>query len=51
MALDICCQYERRVAITGRPSGASGEQFAQYLMDTLKDQDLEMRWNAYQGTK
>ncbi|MCU0860721.1 MAG: isocitrate/isopropylmalate family dehydrogenase [Methanomassiliicoccales archaeon] len=51
MALDICCQYERRLVITGRPNGASGEQFAQYLMDTLKDQDLEMRWNAYQGTK
>ena len=49
MALDICCQYERKVAITGRSNGATGEQFAHYLMDTLADQDLEKRWNAYQG--
>jgi len=49
MALDICCQHERKVVITGRSNGATGEQFAHYLMDTLADEDLERRWNAYQG--
>jgi isocitrate dehydrogenase (NAD+) len=47
-ALDICCQFERKVVITGRSNGASGERFAEYLMDTLQDKDLEKRWAAYQ---
>jgi len=37
MALDICGQYERKVVVTGRPNGATGSEFADYLMDTLND--------------
>ena len=48
-ALDICTQYERKVAITGRSSGASGEQFARYLMDTLSDGELEAKWMRHSG--
>ncbi|MDD1747453.1 MAG: isocitrate/isopropylmalate dehydrogenase family protein [Methanomassiliicoccales archaeon] len=51
MALDICGQYERRLVITGRSNGATGEQFARYLMETLGDMDLEDRWKGYQGSK
>ncbi|MEM0449139.1 MAG: isocitrate/isopropylmalate family dehydrogenase [Methanomassiliicoccales archaeon] len=51
MALDICCQFERKVVITGRPNGATGEQFARYLMDTLADPELESRWSNYQAKK
>ncbi len=50
-ALDICTQFERRVAITGRASGASGEQFARYLMETLSDSKLEQKWSKYSGRK
>jgi isocitrate dehydrogenase (NAD+) len=50
-ALEICCQYERHLVITGRPNGATGEQFAQYLMETLKDHSLESRWKSYQRSK
>jgi isocitrate dehydrogenase (NAD+) len=46
-ALDICCQYERKLVITGRSNGATGEQFAQYLMQTLKDKTLNGRWTEY----
>jgi isocitrate dehydrogenase (NAD+) len=48
-ALDICTQYEKKIVINGRPSGASGEQFAHYLMDTLSDNGLERKWNKYSG--
>jgi len=48
-ALDICGQFERRVVITGRTNGATGEQFAEYLMETLQDPELAKRWSSYQG--
>jgi isocitrate dehydrogenase (NAD+) len=49
MALDICCQNERRLRMTGRSDGATGQEFARYLMETLRDPTLERRWLAYQG--
>ncbi|RMG54293.1 MAG: isocitrate/isopropylmalate dehydrogenase family protein [Acidobacteria bacterium] len=48
MALDICGQYERKLVITGRADGATGAAFADYVMDTLKDPQLESRWERYQ---
>ena len=33
---------------TGRPGGATGKEFADYIMDTIKDPDLEKRWQSYQ---
>lgn len=34
-ALDICCFEERRLAITGRDTGATCEAFGNYVMETL----------------
>lgn len=48
MALDICGQYEKKKAITGRPDGATGAEFADYVMETIKSPDLESRWAGYQ---
>jgi isocitrate dehydrogenase (NAD+) len=48
MALDICGQFEKKVVLTGRSSGATGAQFADYVMKTLKSPDLESRWKSYQ---
>lgn len=48
MALDICSQFERKVRVTGRPNGVTAEQFADYLMDTLKRPDLKNQWQSYQ---
>ncbi len=36
-ALDICSQYEKKLIITSRSDGATGEEFAKYVMDTIKD--------------
>jgi isocitrate dehydrogenase (NAD+) len=47
-ALDICCQFEKKICITGRPEGATSTQFADYVMDALKANDLESKWASYQ---
>ena len=45
MALDICANYERKLKISGREDGVTGEQFTNYLIDTLKDSNLLEKWN------
>jgi len=47
MALDICGQYEHKVVMTGRSTGATGTQFTDYMLDTMKDSKLKARWDAY----
>jgi len=48
MALDICSQHEKKVVMTGRSDGATGAEFADYVMETLQDPNLESRWKGYQ---
>ena len=49
-ALDVCGQYERKVVMTGRSSGATGKEFGDYLMSTIQEPDLEERWARYTGS-
>lgn len=35
-ALEICTQTEKKIIITGRDTGATSEEFANYIMDTIK---------------
>ena len=44
MALDICGQYERKIRLTGRSDGATGEEYGQYVTDTILSGDVEDRW-------
>jgi isocitrate dehydrogenase (NAD+) len=46
-ALDVCGQYERKVAITGRNNGATAKEFGNYVLDTIADSKLDGRWEAY----
>ena len=48
MALDICGQYEKKMVITGRSDGATGAEFADYVMKTIQDPELETKWQSYQ---
>ena len=48
MALDICAIYEKKIKVTGRDNGATGEEFAKYIMDTLQDPELKQKWENYQ---
>ncbi|MCZ6535994.1 MAG: isocitrate/isopropylmalate family dehydrogenase [Chloroflexi bacterium] len=46
-ALDVCTQYERKLVITGRDTGATGKEFGDYIMETVESSDLESRWEGY----
>lgn len=50
-ALDVCGQYERKLVVTGRTDGASGRDYAEYVMQTMSDPRLLARWEAYRGGK
>ncbi len=43
-ALDVCGQYERKLVMTGRDTGATGKEFGEYLVSTVNDPDLESKW-------
>ena len=47
MALDVCVQFERKLVMTGRSTGATGDEFAQYVMETVQRPDLEKVWKGY----
>ncbi|MFX1365978.1 MAG: isocitrate/isopropylmalate family dehydrogenase [Promethearchaeota archaeon] len=47
MALDICATYERKLKMTGRDTGSTGEEYAKYIMETIQDPNLEKRFNEY----
>ena len=46
MALDICGQYERKLVMTGRDTGATGKDFGEYLLDTVNDPKVQSRWES-----
>ncbi len=47
MALDVCCQFEKKLIMTGRDTGATGDEFAEYVMNTVQRDDLEKVWKNY----
>jgi isocitrate dehydrogenase (NAD+) len=47
MALDICGQYEKKLVLTGRDTGATGAELADYIMETLQDPNLKDKWESY----
>jgi isocitrate dehydrogenase (NAD+) len=49
-ALDVCGQYERKVVMTGRNTGATSRDLGEYLLATVMQPDLEERWAKYSGS-
>lgn len=47
MALEICGQYEKKLVLTGRDSGATASEYGDYLMETMTDTGLETRWARF----
>jgi isocitrate dehydrogenase (NAD+) len=47
MALDITGQYEKKMSITGRATGATGTVFTDYVMDWLNNPKLAAAWEGY----
>ena len=48
MAMDICGSFEKKLVITGRKEGASGRQYAEYILSWIENPELESTWKAYQ---
>ena len=48
MALDITGQFEKKIQITGRDTGATGLEFCSYILDVINDPQLEEKWNSFQ---
>ncbi len=47
--LDLCSQFERRIRMTGRSDGATGEEFGRYVLQTVERKDLEAQWKKASG--
>ncbi|MGB3112480.1 MAG: isocitrate/isopropylmalate family dehydrogenase [Candidatus Omnitrophota bacterium] len=47
MALEVCVQFEKKLVITGRDTGATGEEFTNYLLKWCDNPDLEKTWKKY----
>jgi isocitrate dehydrogenase (NAD+) len=46
MALDICSILEKKMTMTGRETGATSAEYANYIMETLSDPNLEEKYNS-----
>lgn len=44
MALEVCGQYEKKMVITGRDTGVTGEEYVKYLLSWIDDPKLKARW-------
>jgi len=47
MALDVCGQFEKKISITGRESGVTGEAFTTYLLEWIDNPLLESKYTSY----
>jgi isocitrate dehydrogenase (NAD+) len=47
MALEICNTLEKKVVLTGRDTGATGEAYVAYLLETLNDPNLSENYLAF----
>ncbi|MCD4781423.1 MAG: isocitrate/isopropylmalate dehydrogenase family protein [Candidatus Omnitrophica bacterium] len=45
MALEICGQFEKKMVITGRDTGVTGEEYTEYLLSWVDNPELESAWN------
>ncbi len=46
MALEVCGQFEKKIAITGRDTGATGEEYTKYVLSWIDNPSLKSRWEA-----
>ena len=46
-AIDVCGMYEKRLVINGRDSGATSEEYGKYILETIKNPELNTIWHQY----
>jgi isocitrate dehydrogenase (NAD+) len=45
MALDMCGQFEKKLIMTGRENGATGDEYTNYVLQWIKDPKLKQVWS------
>ena len=46
MALEVCGQFEKKVVITGRDTGATGGEYTKYILSWIDNSKLKSRWES-----
>ncbi len=46
MALEVCGQFEKKTMITGRDTGATGGEYAKYILSWIDNPKLKSRWES-----
>ena len=46
MALEMCGQFEKKMVITGRDTGVTGEEYCKYLLSWIDNPELKACWEA-----
>jgi isocitrate dehydrogenase (NAD+) len=46
-ALSICGQYEKKLQITGRDNGVTGEEYGKYVLNTVRDKNIDEKYEKY----
>ncbi len=46
MALEVCGQFEKKMVITGRDTGVTGEEYTKYVLSWVDSPDLKSRWES-----
>jgi isocitrate dehydrogenase (NAD+) len=47
-ALDICANYEKKIKMTGRDTGATGDEYTKYIIKWIQNPELKSSWEKYQ---
>lgn len=47
MALEICGQFEKKITLTGRNTGATNDQYTDYILATIADPNLQAKYHKY----
>lgn len=48
MALDICGNFEKKLIMTGRKTGATGRDYCDYILENVADPQLLEKWESFQ---
>lgn len=46
MALEMCGVFEKKMVITGRDTGVTGEEYTQYVLSWVDNPGLKQRWES-----
>ncbi|MBN1869907.1 MAG: isocitrate/isopropylmalate dehydrogenase family protein [Candidatus Omnitrophica bacterium] len=46
MALEVCGQFEKKMVITGRDTGVTGEEYTNYVLSWVDHPGLKSRWET-----